>query len=87
MILHRQRQDAAVAKLIVKSMCPFDIVNDEGFVEFCATYQPDRTLISRTTLMRRIQQDYRRLKDKLIKHLKTVDYVATTTDLWTAHNR
>ena len=50
---------------------------------------PDRTVMSRTTLMRRIKNNYEDGIAQLMKELQNVTEVATTCDCWTskAHRR
>ena len=79
--------DASLEKLIVDAMLPFDTVSNPAFIEHHRILQPERTVMPRTTLMRRIKKRYARKKAALIKQLKQVESVATTTDLWTAHSR
>ena len=81
--------DAAITEFFEESLIPFDNVSSPAFVKFCKVGlgQPNRTVLSRTTMMRRFGSRYDVTKKALIEYLKGIDYVATTTDLWTAHNR
>ena len=78
---------AAIAKFFERSLIPFDNVSSDAFLELMKVAQPNRTVLSRTTMMRRFGSRYDVTKKALIEYLKGIDYVATTTDLWTAHNR
>lgn len=79
--------DEAIETYIVSGMVPFHTVSTPEFRALITKLQPERSVISRTTLMRRITKMYGRQKAGLVKHLEAVESVATTTDLWTAHHR
>ena len=79
--------DEAIETYIVKGMQPFHTVSTPEFREMVRKLQPDRSVMSRRTLMRRVTKMYDRQKAGLVRKLEAVESVATTTDLWTAHHR
>ena len=79
--------DTLIEHYIVNSLNAFHEVESPAFVELIKGLQPDKRVMSRRTLMRRVTGMYDRQKAGLVKLLETVDSIATTCDIWTAHHR
>ena len=77
--------DELLAKMIVKDIQPFSVVEDEGFNDFVKALNPRYKLPSRRTLVRTIiprllttaKQDLRNL-------LLRTENIAITTDHWSS---
>jgi len=79
--------DSAVINLVVGALLPIRIIEVAEFKDLIATLQPNRTVISRRTLRRRISEQAQDKKQKLIELLKLQSHVATTTDCWSAYGK
>jgi len=79
--------DSAVINLVVGALLPIRIIEVAEFKDLIATLQPNRTVISRRTLRRRISEQAQDKKQKLIELLKLQSHVTTTTDCWSAYGK
>ena len=68
-------------------MLAFNIVESESFIRLIRTLRPNRSAMSRGTLVRRIHSSHSELVGKLLSVLESVPYVSTTADCWSAHHR
>ncbi|KAL7389461.1 hypothetical protein ABVT39_004275 [Epinephelus coioides] len=77
-------------KLVLNFVCegnqPFSVVETPSFKTMIETLQP-HTVMTRKTLCTRIQEAAKHKKSIIIKKLSAVNYVATTTDCWSARQR
>ena len=87
----RRVTQATLNKLVLNFVCqanqPFSVVEAPSFKTMIETLQPQCTVITRKTLCCRIQEAAKTLKSIVIKKLKAVNHVATTTDCWSARQR
>ena len=79
--------DADLRDVVIDNMLPFCTVENATFLRFMKRCQPTKTVVSRRTLMKRIDSSYTQMKAALVAQLKNVPSVGTTCDLWSAHNR
>lgn len=81
---------ATLDKLVLNFVCeanqPFSVVEMPSFKTLIETLQP-HTVMTRKTLCTRIQEAAKHKKSIIIKKLSAVNYVATTTDCWSARQR
>ena len=63
------------------------LVEQPAFKKLISTLNPQCKVLSRPTLMKRIEGAVSQMKANLISHLSKVSYVATTTDCWSAHRQ
>ncbi|XP_070835535.1 zinc finger BED domain-containing protein 4-like [Chaetodon trifascialis] len=75
----------AITEFIAKDMAPLSTVTKPGFTALINTLDkrysiPSRTYFSQTA----IPELYKKCKDKVAAELKTVEFFATTTDLWSS---
>ena len=73
--------------LVIGALLPLRIVEVQEFKELITTLQPQRHVLCRTSLRALIVGDAATMKEKLISLLKMQDFVATTTDCWSAYGR
>lgn len=81
---------ATLDQLVLNFVCqadqPFSVVEKPSFKTLIETLQP-HTVMTRKTLCTRIQEAAKHKKSLIIKKLSAVNYVATTTDCWSARQR
>ena len=77
--------DQAIVNLIVGAVLPLRLVEVDEFVALITTLQPNRHVISRSTLRNRITEEAKKMKERLSYVLKDQSCVATTTDCWSAY--
>ncbi|XP_052463040.1 uncharacterized protein LOC128020264 [Carassius gibelio] len=75
-----------VLNFVCEANQPFSVVEKPSFKTLIETLQP-HTIMTRKTLCTRIQEAAKHKKSILIKKLSAVNYVATTTDCWSARQR
>uniref|UniRef100_A0A673HB45 BED-type domain-containing protein n=1 Tax=Sinocyclocheilus rhinocerous TaxID=307959 RepID=A0A673HB45_9TELE len=73
-----------IAKIISRDMLPLSFIDGEGFKEFLQFLEPDYDIPSRKTITARIELQHESMVSKLRTTLATVDFVAITSDSWTA---
>ncbi|KAB0795331.1 hypothetical protein PPYR_12170 [Photinus pyralis] len=76
-----------IVNFFVTNMIPLHVVESDTFNTLIKTLNPSKSTISRRTLGRRIADSHTLLKQRLIKILDKIDWVATTADCWSAHNK
>lgn len=79
--------DKHVIHLICEGQQPFSVVEQPAFKELVTTLHPQCKVISRPTVRSRIHEAANHMKKTVMAHLGRVNYVATTTDCWTALQR
>ena len=70
--------------LVVQDLLPFKFVESSAFKKLGTTLKPCLQATSRPTLKKRMKGRLLILKQNFLAALKTVDFVATTTNCWTA---
>lgn len=84
----QDRFERHVAYFIAMTCSPYAIVENDGFKELIKFALPGYHLPCRTTFSTsRIPALYARTKDTIRERLRSAEYVALTTDCWTAHNK
>ncbi|KAM9707891.1 E3 SUMO-protein ligase ZBED1-like isoform 2-T2 [Menidia menidia] len=79
--------DKAIVNYVVRGLQPFSIVEQEHFRDFVFDLVPNAKIMSRNTLTSRIEDAAKQMKIKIIESMKTVNYIATTTDCWSVRRR
>ena len=69
--------DEVLVRLFVRHPCPFNVVDCEDFTILCT-----HEVMSRHTLVRKIDTKCEEMKLKLIQILKDVLYLSICADLW-----
>lgn len=77
--------NSALVEMIAIDMQPTTIVEDRGFQKFVSSLDPRYQPPSRKTIAHTLlPQKYKEVADKVRAGLDMVEYVATTTDIWTS---
>ncbi|XP_048097169.1 uncharacterized protein LOC125293344 [Alosa alosa] len=79
--------DHAVLNFVIQSLQPFSVVEQPSFQDLLQDLQPNASLMSRTTLRRKIDEAAIVMKRNIKEAMDKVDFIATTTDCWSARRR
>lgn len=79
--------DEFIINFVVQGLHPLSVVEQEGFKALVNHLQPDVTVMSRGTLKNRVGKAAEEMKKNLKAAMSKVEFIATTTDCWTAHRR
>lgn len=79
--------DKAIVNYVVHGLQPLSIVEQEPFRTFVFNLVPNAKIMTRVALTSRIDDSAKKMKIKMIEAMKSVDYIATTTDCWSARRR
>jgi hypothetical protein len=79
--------DESIMDYIISDLQPFSTTEKPAFRNLIMTLAPNRTIMCRKTVMARIDERYKCMRQKLINLLQKQRFVATTTDCWSAHHR
>ncbi|CAI6370890.1 unnamed protein product [Macrosiphum euphorbiae] len=86
-IVSQSEFDQLILNLIVNATLPFSLVEQNDFKLLCQKGFPSRTLLSRPTLMCRLNAAFDHLICNLIKDMSSVKYLTTTADCWSIFKR
>ncbi|CAL9706522.1 unnamed protein product [Knipowitschia caucasica] len=75
-----------ICRMIEKEMMPISMVEGAGFRELMALTQPRYKVPSRSAVTRRIERRYEDKKKTVKDLVQTAEWIAITTDCWTALN-
>ncbi|XP_065315273.1 uncharacterized protein LOC135924151 [Gordionus sp. m RMFG-2023] len=78
--------DKVIINFIIDTVQPLSLVDNDSFIKMINTFSPRTKIFCRQTLMARILESFKEMKESLILNLSDVSYVCTTADCWT-HNR
>lgn len=78
--------DRVLIRLICKGHHP-SLVEQPAFKDFAAALYPQCKVLSRPTVKNRIAEAAGQMKARIISHLSNVNYITTTTDCWSAHQK
>lgn len=80
-----------IDRLLIRLTCeghhPFSLVEQAAFKDIAAALNPQCKVLSRPTLQNIIIEAASQMKTQMILHLSNVNYVTTTTDCWSAHQK
>lgn len=79
--------DKVVLKFVVQGLHPPHIVQQQGFIDLVQHLQPNTNVMTRNTVVNKVTKAFVEMKRKLKAALSEIEFVATTTDCWTAHRR
>lgn len=77
--------DKVVLKFIVQGLHPPHIVQQQGFTDLVQHLQPNTNFMTRNFVVNKVTKASVEMKTKLKAALSETDFIATTTDCWTAH--
>ncbi|KAF3858821.1 hypothetical protein F7725_012022 [Dissostichus mawsoni] len=83
----QSKVNALIFNFIIQDVQSFSLLEQPAFRNLIEGISGGKTVMCRKSLMRRIEDGFLAMKEKLIEKLQTVSYVCTTADIWTAHNR
>lgn len=85
--VNQENFESLVLKFVTDTLSPLSIVEQTSFEELLVSLNPSIVMPSRYMVTTRLEKT----KDSVMACVKTamgqVDWVATTTDCWTAHHR
>ncbi|XP_056453390.1 uncharacterized protein LOC130388084 [Gadus chalcogrammus] len=79
--------DKVVLKFVVQGLHPPHIVQQQGFIELVQHLQPNTNVMTRNTVVNKVTKASVEMKRNLKAALSEIEFIATTTDCWTAHRR
>ncbi len=68
-------------------MQAFSVIEQPSFVQLITGLQPQRSLMTRKTFMSRMEAEYQNMQLKLQNEFATIQFLCTTADLWSNHNK
>lgn len=77
--------DDAIINFVVQGLHPLSIVQQQGFQTLVHHLQPDVVVMSRGTIKNKVEKTTLEMKNNLKAAMNEVEFIATTTDCWTAH--
>ncbi|XP_065127714.2 uncharacterized protein [Paramisgurnus dabryanus] len=77
--------DKVVLQFIVQGLHPPHIVQQQGFINLVQHLQPNTNVMTRNTVVNKVTKASFEMKRKLKAALSGIEFIATTTDCWTAH--
>jgi KRAB domain-containing zinc finger protein len=86
-LVSQAKVNELVVGFITEGLMPFSVVEMPSFKALVTGLQPNRSVISRPTVMKRISEKATLAKQNIKGAMVKVQHVATTTDCWTAHRR
>ncbi|XP_041834997.1 uncharacterized protein LOC121635749 [Melanotaenia boesemani] len=79
--------DKLLLDFICESSQAFSVVEMASFKRLMAAAHPPRVVMTRKTLINRLEEAVKEMKTVIINKLRDVPFVATTTDCWSARQR
>lgn len=71
-----------IIKFIMSATIPFSIVENEDFIELINCGFPNKNVLCRPTLMKKIGEMSKQLVENFKKEMASVEYITTTVDCW-----
>lgn len=71
-----------IQKLIINQCLPFSLIESEDFKCLIEEGYPSLKLISRPTLMKRLQSNTLNLLQNMKNEMSSINYITTTADCW-----
>ena len=79
--------DEAIMNFVIQGLHPLSIVQQQGFKTLVYYLQLDVVVMSRGTMKNKVEKATLEMKNNLKAARSEVEFIATTTDCWTAHRR
>ncbi|XP_037388735.1 uncharacterized protein LOC119262030 [Pygocentrus nattereri] len=79
--------DKVVLKFIVQGLHPPHVVQQQGFIDLVQHLRPNTSVMTRNTVVNKVTKASIEMRRKLKAALSEIEFIATTTDCWTAHRR
>ena len=78
-----KHQGVMIIKLICADFQPFSIVDSPGFFQLVAHLEPRFQMPCRSTIRRKIDPIFQKIRQKVQEQVDGANFVATTSDIWT----
>ncbi|XDV35100.1 hypothetical protein PO909_005128 [Leuciscus waleckii] len=79
--------DKSVLHFIIQGLHPPNVVEQQGFIDLVHLLQPNINVISCNTVVNKVEKASLEMKNNLKTALSELQFIATTTDCWTAYRR
>ncbi|KAL2102079.1 hypothetical protein ACEWY4_003840 [Coilia grayii] len=79
--------DKKILNYIVQDLHGTNTVEQQGFIDLIHHLQPNLNIMSRNTLVNKIQKASLEMRNNLKAALSEIEFIGTTTDCWTAYRR
>lgn len=79
--------DDAIINFVIQGLQPLSVVEQQGFKTLVHHLQPQVSVMSRGTAKNKVEKATQEMKNNLKAAMSEVEFIATTTDCWTAHRR
>lgn len=79
--------DKKILNYIVQGLHATNTVEQQGFIDLIQHLQPNVNVMSRNTVVNRIQKASLEMRNNLKAEMSKIDFIGTTTDCWTAYRR
>lgn len=76
-----------ICEFVIDDVQAFSLVEQPSFKKLIEGISGGKTVMSRKTLVSRIEREFAVLKQSVTATLQKTTYVCTTADLWSAHSR
>lgn len=83
-LVTQKNVDHAVLNSVTQSLQPFSVVDQPSFQAFLHELQPNASLMSRTTLRRKMDVAALEINKNMKKAISEIDFIETTTDCWSS---
>lgn len=83
----QKSMDLAVVNFIVDGLHSFGVVEQPAFIKLLQNPSSNYSVMSRTTLRNQIEKHAKMMKESVKNTMQQIEYIATTTDCWTAHRQ
>ncbi|XP_034021188.1 uncharacterized protein LOC117505752 [Thalassophryne amazonica] len=79
--------DKKILNFIVQGLHATNTVEQQGFIDLIQHLQPNVNVMSRNTVVNKIQKASLEMRNNLKAAMSETDFIGTTTDCWTAYRR
>lgn len=79
--------DEAILNFVIQGLHPLSIVQQQGFKTLVHHLQPDVVVMSQGTMKNKVEKATLEMKNNLKAAMREIEFIATTTDCWTAHRQ
>lgn len=86
-LVSQHKVDDLVVNFITEGLMPFSVVEMPSFKELVKGLQPNRSVITRPTVMKRVNEKATLVKEQVKTAMAKAQFIATTTDCWSARRR
>ena len=77
-----KKANKRLVRMIATDCQPFSIVEDQGFIEFCAGLQPNYLIPSRSYMKNMLHSEYAEARENVQAKVDAAKYISFTSDIW-----